>query len=570
MMRRKTIGAAICAAAFMLAACEKDGAGAPQAAAYADLIIVNADIRTADPQTSRAQALAVTDGRFSAVGAAADIEALAGPDTQRIDAGGASIIPGLIDGHVHLTSGLDLVRGVNLYGVADKAEWLRMIADLDRKLPEGAWLLGGRWDNSLSGDPLPTKEELDAVVPDRPVLLRDVDGHSAWANSKALELAGIDASTQSPPDGVIVKDPETGEPTGILKEGASALVTGSQAYRTGAAMDDGERRDALADTLRYANSLGLTGAHDMSGLATFDDYVALYEDGRLPLRIWYGLFASDDDIARIGEIAERRGLREDNGPRLDLGYIKTMIDGVLSTYTAVLYEPYADKPGETGLPMMDQETLNTIVAKANGAGFPVAIHAIGDKAVAMSLDAFAASPDKPSLPNRIEHIEMIAEEDLQRFAAEGVLASMHPHHAVTTFHNYLTDRIGAEREDYAYAWNALAGAGATLVFGSDWPTAPLSPFEQLWSATFRISALGKNPDPWKPENAVSFDAALFAYTQAPADAAGWGAEVGSIAQGKWADFVILDAPLGDPVTQDLKTMTVRATYLAGEPVYQKD
>ena len=557
-------------AAFALAACnapQGESAAGPQEDG-ADLIVVNADIRTVDAENPRASAFAVSDGRFIAVDDAAEIEALAGGATQRIDAGGASVIPGLIDGHTHLTSGLDIVRGVNLYGIADKAEWLRIIAERDRELPEGEWLLGGRWDNSLSGDPLPTKEDLDAVVPDRPVMLRDVDGHSAWVNSKVLELAGIDASTISPADGVIVKDPATGEPTGVLKEGASALVYASEAYRTGAAMDRDQRLDALADTLDFANSLGLTGAHDMSGLGAFADYEALYEEGRLPLRIWYGFFPSDEEAADFGPAASMRKEYERNGPRLALGYVKLMIDGVLSTYTAALFEPYSDRPGETGLPMMDQAALDGAVARANAAGFPVAIHAIGDKGVDMALNAFAASPDKPALPNRIEHIEMVTPEDMPRIAEENVIASMHPHHAVTTFYNYLTDRIGPEREETAYAWNAIAETGATLVFGSDWPTAPLSPFEQLWAATFRVSALGKSPEPWKPENKVSFETALRAYTQGPADAAGWGGEIGSISTGKWADFVILDGAIGDPVTQDLKDMKVRATYLAGEAVYQ--
>lgn len=561
------------AMAGALAACSQQPETASQAPApetFADLIIVNADIHTVDPDQPRANALAVKNGAFAAVGDDGFVGEMTGPDTTVVDAGGATIIPGLIDGHVHLTSGINLVCGVNLYGIADRAEWLRMIAERDRELPEGAWILGGRWDHTLADDPLPTKEELDAVAPDRPILLSDVDGHSTWANSRALELAGIDAATASPSNGVIVKDPDTGEPTGILKEGASSLVYNSAAYQEGTAMNPEERLEALADTLRFANSLGLTGAHEMAGLATFDNYVALAESRRLPMRIWYGFYPNEEELAGLSEIGASRQDYADQGPRLSLGYIKYSIDGVLSTHTAALFEPYADKPDDTGLPMMGQDAINERVAKANAAGFPVAIHAIGDRGVRMALDAFAASPDKPALPNRVEHIEMIKAEDMARFRNENVIASMNPHHAVTTFHNYLTERIGEEREETAYAWNAIAEAGASLVFGSDWATAPLSPFEQLWSATFRISALGENPAPWKPENAVSFDAALHAYTQAAADASGWGGQIGSITPGKWADFVILDATLGEPVTQDLKSVKVRATYLAGEPVYQME
>lgn len=583
-MRQRPEVAAAALFAWAAAACAPDAPGEAETeqagVEYADLIVWNADIRTVDADRPRAGAFAVINGKFAAIGDRLAVEVLAGPDTEIIDAGGATVLPGLIDGHVHLFSGLSLIRGVDLTGVADREEWLRRIAARDAELPPGRWIIGGRWDHTLAGDPLPTRQELDAVAPDRPVFLSDIDGHASWVNSLALALAGVDADTPDPEGGEILRDAETGEPSGVLLERARALVFESDAYAAGTELSDDEARAILADTLRYANSLGLTGAHEMGGFDRLYDYRALLEDNKLTMRIWYGAAETNtswshfEDLGARGEVVENSpaavAARMQRGPMLQLGYVKTVADGVLSTHTAVLTEPYADRPERKGLPILSADELNEVVVAANGAGFPVAVHAIGDGGVRMALNAFAQSPAKPELKNRIEHIEILHPDDLRRFADEGVVASMQPHHAVTTFHNYLTERVGVEREGLAYAWNALLESGADLVLGSDWGTAPLSPFAQLWAAVFRVSALGREPGAWRPENALSFDDALYAYTQAPADAAGWGEEIGSIAPGKWADFVIVDRALGDPVTQDLRNARAQATFIAGRRVYDRD
>ncbi|GAB4522311.1 MAG: amidohydrolase [Parvularculaceae bacterium] len=547
---------------------------------YADLIVWNADIRTVDADRPRASALAVINGKFAAIGDRPAVEALAGPDTEIIDASGATVLPGLIDGHVHLLSGLSLVRGVDLTGVAEREEWLRRIAARDAALPPGRWIIGGRWDHMLAGGPLPTRGELDAAAPGRPVFLADVDGHASWASSLALELAGIDADTPDPEGGEILRDAGTGAPTGVLVERAQALVLESDAYAAGTDLSDDEMRAILADTLRYANSLGLTGAHDRGGFDQLYDYRALLEDNKLTMRIWFGAVESEtswshfEDLGARGEVVENSpatvAARMQRGPMLQLGYIKTMVDGPLSTHMAALIEPYMNRPDGKGSPILSAEELNEAVVAANGAGFPIAVNASGDGGVRMALDAFAQSPAKPALKNRIEHIEILHTEDIRRFAEEDVIASMQPHHAVTAFPNYLTERVGAGREELAYAWNALLESGADLVLGSDWGAGPLSPFAQLWAATFRIGAPGGESGAWGPENALSFDDALYAYTQAPADAAGWGEEIGSITPGKWADFVIVDRALGDPVTQDLRDARAQSTFIAGRRVYDRD
>ncbi|MGD8817899.1 MAG: amidohydrolase, partial [Acidobacteriota bacterium] len=544
-----------------LSACSMGGNAPVQAPA--DLVVVDADVHTVDASMPLAAAIAVRNGRFVAVGEAA--EALVGPDTEVIDAGGATVVPGLIDGHVHFGSGSSLIRGVDLTGIASRGEWLRIIAAKAEALPDGAWIVGGRWDHTLDGGGFPTKEDLDAVTPRNPVVLSDIDGHTAWANSLALEIAGINADTPDPQGGRILRD-ENGEATGIF------LESGGLVSRHVPDLTEEERVAARRDTLRYANSLGITMAHDMAGAGALDDYLALLREDELTVRIWFGTYtdldsvddvvALRDRIRREVELIERsraaagvdtKALARDEGgargPLLQVGYIKLLIDGVLSSRTAAMLEPYADAPAETGLPRMSQQQLDDLVAAGNAAGFPVAIHAIGDRGVRMSLDAFEASQatHRPPLPNRIEHNEVVDPADATRYAELGVIASMNPHHCITGIDKYNTARLGPERAAWSFPWGRLRDAGATLVFGSDWATAPLAPIEHLYAATLREKPSGGPSGGWYPENRLSWDEALRAYTLSAAEITGHGDELGSIEVGKWADFVIFDRPLPEPL-----------------------
>lgn len=536
----------------------------------ADLVVVNADVRTVDAVAPFAEALAVRSGRFVAVGSRADVESLIGPDTRVIDANGASVLPGFVDGHVHLESGISLVRGVNLYGVRGKSEWLRRIAGRASELPPGTWIVGGRWDHTLEpGSAFPTRQDLDRVTPDHPVALSDVDGHSTWVNSRALELAGVTAETPDPEGGAIVRDAD-GAPTGILLETAGGLVRGRVPD-----LSDEERRAALRETIAYANRLGITSVHNMSGIGSVDDYLALIEEGGFTIRMWFGATGVsdrlDDLVAMRDSIrAITAGRRNERGPLLEVGYVKLVADGVLSSRTAALLKPYADAPTERGLPRSGQEELERAVARVNANGFPVAIHAIGDRAVRMSLNAFESSPlsDSAPLPNRIEHIEVLHAADVTRFADLGVVASMNPHHCITGIDVYNTARVGVDRAAWAFPWGALRDAGATLVFGSDWATAPLDPIQQLYAAVLREKPTGGPEGGWYPRHRLTFEEALRAYTLAGAEAAAWGAEVGSIATGKYADFVILDGPLPQPIDGTILDRHVAATFLGGRVVYE--
>ncbi|AQS41338.1 MAG: Amidohydrolase [Candidatus Tokpelaia hoelldobleri] len=541
---------------------------AAQAADDIDVIVLNADIRTVDAAKPRAEALAVKDGKFIAVGSSAYIKSLGGEKTRIIDAGGRTLIPGIADAHTHLLGGADLLRGVDLYGLKDISSWQAAIKKRAAELPEGAWLVGGRWEGIIH---MPTKEELDSVVPDRPVALLDLDSHTLWVNSKVLELTGITAKTKAPAGGEIVRDSK-GEPTGVLKESAMGLVFDHAAFaktKTSKAAD----YEQLA---RHFNSVGVTSVHDMwDNLGEYED---AWKNSKNTLRVWFGLLdiAGDREVRRadftalaaqqkrINKEAAEREAREAVGPKFRFGYLKYFSDGALSGYTAALKQPYADREdGFAGQPVQTQAHLNAVVTEANRAGFPVAIHAIGDKGVDMALDAFAQSPYRDGKLNRIEHIEVASKEILTRFGREGVVAAMMPDHAMDG--DFQEKRLGEARLPDSYAWQAILSNGGLLVFGTDWPTAKESPLLQLGDAVLRI----RNGKTWYGENALTFDEALYAYTQAPAIVAGWEKELGSISVGKWADFVILQGKVQDNPMTDIRDWKVDQTWFAGQKVFDR-
>ncbi len=538
-----------------------------------DLVVLNADVYTVDTTRPRAEAFAVRNGKFTAVGSTAEIRALAGEDTTVMNAGGVTVIPGLIDGHTHLIGGAGLATGVDLSEIEDKSEWLRIIEAKAQTMEEGEWILGGAWNHNLSDGVLPTKEMLDSVAPDNPVLLRDIDFHSSWASSLAIELAGIDDDSQVPPGGEIVRDPDTGEMTGIFLEGAMRLFDGAPGIE--------EARDPVAGAraaVKMANSVGLTGAHDMSG--NHDAYLEILRDGDLTMRIWQGTFAGPGDNldnhfdnltaekTRVRAAVDESGRETSLGPLFEVGYVKMMIDGVLSTHTAMMLAPYSDKPDIVPEPFIEKEHLNAMIAAAHAANWPVATHAIGDEGVSWVLDAFEASPRSPeAMMDRIEHIEVVLPEDIERFKTLGVAASMQPHHATCCVGDYVIERIGRERLPNAYAWRQMLDADNHLVLGSDWATSPLNPLIQLADTLHRETRIDGEVRPWDEGNTLTFDEALRGYTQAAADMTPWADEIGSITVGKWADFVMLDENIPDNVGRDLEERRVTATYLAGRRVY---
>ena len=543
-----------------------------QLTANPDVIVINADVRTSDKSNGRASAFAVKDSKFIAVGNTETILSMAGDSTKIIDANGNTVVPGFIDSHTHLSSGAKIVTGINLSEIREKAVWLEMIKERVKTMQPGEWLLGGRWDYTFENKGYPTRWELDAVAPNNPVALSDIDGHSMWVNTMAIELSAIEADSEVPMGGQIVLN-EEGVPTGILLEGAMELVWQNESY----VRDSDLARNEVEQVIDYATSLGITSVHDMSSRIELNKYKELAADQKLNLRIFWGehsKFSQEDDSTNqnnlIYQLIDQYKVHDDEfGPMIEYGFIKYVIDGVLSTHTAALVDPYTDRPDVIGEPFYIQNELNFLVKRANSLGMPVAIHAIGDRGVQMALNAFEFS-DHLNLANRVEHVEVIQPGTVERFRELNVTASMQPNHGTGVIGKYITPRIGSEREKFAYVWNDFLKGGVRLALSSDFATSPFSPLVQLFDAVFRESPSGLYDGAWYPEQRISFDEALYAYTQIGADLSGWGEEIGSITKGKWADFVILDQRLNDPVGRELKDTLVSSTFFAGKEVYSKN
>ena len=543
-----------------------------QLTANPDVIVINADVRTSDKSNARASAFAVKDSKFIAVGNTETILSMAGDSTKIIDANGSTVVPGFIDSHTHLSSGAKIVTGINLSEIREKAVWLEMIKERVKTMQPGEWLLGGRWDYTFENKGYPTRWELDSVAPNNPVALSDIDGHSMWVNTMAIELSGIEADSEVPMGGQIVLN-EEGVPTGILLEGAMELVWQNESY----VRDSDLARNEIEQVIDYATSLGITSVHDMSSRIELNKYKELAADQKLNLRIFWGehsKFSQEDDSTNqnnlIYQLIDQYKVHDDEfGPMIEYGFIKYVIDGVLSTHTAALVDPYTDRPDVIGEPFYIQNELNFLVKRANSLGMPVAIHAIGDRGVQMALNAFEFS-NHLNLANRVEHVEVIQPGTVERFRELNVTASMQPNHGTGVIGKYITPRIGTEREKFAYVWNDFLKGGVRLALSSDFATSPFSPLVQLFDAVFRESPSGLYDGAWYPEQRISFDEALYAYTQIGADLSGWGEEIGSITNGKWADFVILNQRLNDPVGRELKDTLVSSTFFAGKEVYSKN
>jgi predicted amidohydrolase YtcJ len=542
-----------------------------------DFALIRGLVIAGSPKYDGASAFFVQNGRFTAVGEDAEILALTSPETHIIDAEGKLILPGFIDGHTHLMMGKNLLLGVNLTGLASKSEWLELIKHKVANLPEEAWLIGGNWDHTLGDGILPTKEELDSVTGDHPAILWDIDHHSAWANTAALRAANINAETIPPPGGKIELNAQ-GQPSGILLEGAGFLVEASMPKES-----EERQKQGLLAAMKVANSHGITTVHDMSGFPSEQNinlsFAELAATGRSTVRVWEGLLLPTDpgDLVAAAQNRDhyKKRLRETNielkkGPLFELGYVKYVMDGVLSTRTALLSETYSDVPTNTS-PFMSIEALSQLTRQANEAGFSVATHAVGDAAVSRVLDAYAKAGTKPTNPNRIEHIELINAKDIPRLEALNVVASMQPYHLACCGEKYVRARVGADRIHQSYRWKTLLHHNVDLVLGSDWPTSPFSPIEQINAATERNSSDQKSPTPYWPyaEEALTLSDAIYAYTSANAAITDWGGDIGSIEPVKWADFVILDGATANEPLTSLEQVRVFATYLAGDRVYQR-
>jgi predicted amidohydrolase YtcJ len=529
----------------------------------ADLVIINAHVRTMDEGRPEAEAVAVIGNRIVAVGSTAEIKRLVGPNTRVIDAGGRLVLPGFNDAHVHFISGGFQLANIDLRDAATPQEFAERIRRFSEKLPKGRWITGGDWDHERwPGAPLPTKELIDPFTPDRPVFVNRLDGHMALANSYVLKLAGITRATPDPPGGQIVRDPRTGEPTGILKDAAMGLV-----YRVMPEPSFEEKLEAARRATDYAASLGVTSVQDMSAGADVGVYQTLLERGELKTRIY--AVSPLPQWERLKAVGVRAAF---GSPMLRIGGLKGFADGSLGSTTALFFEPYNDAPHTRGLATDEMPHMLERVRGADRAGLQVMIHAIGDRAnheILSIYEQVARENGERDRRFRIEHAQHLRAQDIPRFGRDHVIASMQPYHAIDDG-RWAEKRIGPERIKTSYAFRSLIDSGAVLAFGSDWTVAPLNPLLGIYAAVTRRTLDGKNPNGWVPEQKISVEEAVRAYTVGSAYAEFAEKEKGRIAPGMLADMVLLSEDIFriDPV--EIEKTRVLLTIVNGRIVYSID
>jgi hypothetical protein len=532
----------------------------------ADLILKNGKIWTASEKQPGVSAVAIKGNKIIASGNEKQLKRFVGKFTEQIDLQGQFAMPGVNDSHIHfLSSSLGLFE-VDLTGAKNLEEAQARIKKFADENPSAPWITGGGWEYHIfPNKELPRREWIDAVVKDRPVFIDAYDGHTAWANSKAIEMAGVDEKTEFKGFGEIVKDAD-GKPTGTFKEGAQGLI--------GKFVPQPTREHELAALkkgMERARGLGITSIQNASGnLRQVELYDELLKKGELFLRTYFAFSAgpktTQADIDKIAVAAKKF-----NSPMLKVGAVKLMVDGVIESHTAAMLAPYANKPETSGTPNFTQEELNNVVRMADKAGLQVYIHAIGDRGVRMALDSFENAirvNGKRDSRFRIEHIETIQAKDMPRFKKLGVIASMEPIHADPGTVSVWSASIGPERTSRGFAWHALEKAGAKLIFSSDHPASiSLDPIRGLHNAVNRQTTEGTPAGGWLPEHRVSVDTALRAYTTNGAYASFEESIKGKIAPGMLADIIVLDKNPFDIAANDIYTVKVTKTIFDGRVTY---
>jgi hypothetical protein len=528
----------------------------------ADLVIKNAKVFTANDAGPWAEAVACKSGKIIAVGTDRDIAKFAGPGTKVLDVQGRLVIPGLIDAHTHFSSGGRSLISLSFRGVNTIAKVQEMVAAKIKELAPGALVSGSDYDHTLfPGGHWPTKEDLDKVSPDNPVVIRRVDGHSIWVNSSALKRSGITRDTKDPFGGEILRDPKTNEPTGILTETATGMV------RVRADEVKSTPEQDILRGLEHAARLGLTGVHTDSDLTEIELYNKLKAEGRLSLRVyaWLPVEGLDSYI--------RKGIHQGQGDEMMcIGFQKVFIDGTLGSGTALMFAPFSDEPGKSGLPQMPEAELDALFEKAQAKGYQTGTHAIGDKGVNWVLNAVERARKKfgtKDLRHRIEHAQIIVPADVPRFQELGVIASMQPTHCTTDM-RFCAQRVGQERSKSAYIWRTLLDNGAKIAFGSDWPVEPLDPMRGLYSAVTRKNIEGDFPEGgWFPEQRLTMEEAIKLFTSGSSYASFEEDIKGTLEPGKLADMVVLTKDLFTIAPKEILTTEAAYTILGGRIVFEK-
>ena len=513
--------------------------------AEADLVLRNGVIY-------RAEAVAIRDGKIVAT---KDIEKHIGPNTKVVDLKGRFVCPGFNDTHIHFAGGGASLLRLSLAGLS-LAEIQAVVAEAVKKARPGEWVYGRGWDHTRwPGEKFPTRGDLDGVSGEVPVVLSRIDGHVVWANSKALALSGITKTTRNPPGGEVERD--GGEPTGILKESATGLL------QRGPAAAVGKQGTALEAALEEARRVGVTSIQ--TGGESMEPYLALHDAGKLTVRAYvWGVLGGD-----LGRYADLKKKHADH-PTVRQGCLKGFADGTLGSGTAAMVAPYADEPSKSGLLQWDAKRLAAAVTAADKAGLQVAIHAIGDRGIQVTLDAIEAARKANGARDarhRIEHVQIIRREDVARFKELGVTASVQPCH-VTNDQRWAEKRVGRQRcDEGGYLWKSFLDAGVPLAFGTDWPVEPIDPMANLYAAVTRQQLDGTPEGGWFPKERLTIEQAIDAYTLGAAAAEFAEKEKGSIEPGKWADLVVLDTNLLKATPKEILNAKVVATIFNGRVIY---
>jgi predicted amidohydrolase YtcJ len=537
-------------------------APAPAQSAPVTLAVVNARIWTGNPKRPWAEAIAVRGDRIAAVGSSAEIRKMMGASARVIDAHGQMLVPGFNDAHVHIISAGRGLSSVKLRDASTPAEFIARIKAYAKTIPRGAWITDGDWDHTLWGGELPTRQWIDSVTPDNPVWVARLDGHMSLANGAALAAAHVSKATRDVDGGLIVRD-ASGEPTGLLKDNAQSLVDDSLP----------DPPDEVADrafdaAMHFLAERGVTSVQNMGGswydLAIFE---RAHKAGRMITRMYAVV-----PLATWERLRDTVAARGHGDEWLRIGGLKGFVDGSLGSHTAAMLQPFTDAPKDSGLLVTLPESLYARTSGADKAGLQVMVHAIGDRAIRIQLDNYARV-EKENGPKdrrfRIEHAQHIAPSDIPRFGTLGVIASMQPYHEMDDG-RWAEPILGHERSKTTYAFKSILDAGARLAFGSDWSVAPPTPIEGIYGAVTRETLDGKHPGGWIPEQKITVEDALRAYTSGSAYASFEENIKGTLEPNKLADFVLIDRDLTRIPPAQIRDAHVMMTVVGGRVVYSRD
>ncbi len=538
----------------------------------ADIIVVHGRVYTENPQQPWAQAVAIYRGKIVAVGDDPEIERRRGMGTKVINAGGKLVLPGFVDCHIHFMDGSFSLGRVNLEGAKDPADIQKRLREYGTEHPGDDWILGRGWNYAMFGtEALPDKKYLDEIFPRRPVFLEAYDGHTYWANSKALAMAGIVRETADPPNGAIVRDRKTGEATGALKESAQDLIAKIIPKPTRA-----EQLLALRAGMKWANEHGITRVHSAGqDFEVLDLFEEMRRRGDLTVRMYIAYFLNPPELRPQDLDAIEHARKKFHDDWIDAGAVKFMVDGVVESHTAAMLEPYSDDPSLKGKLFWDPVSYKSAVTELDKRGLQLFTHAIGDYGVRMALDAYENAESrnhKRDCRPRIEHIETIAASDIPRFGKLGVIASMQPLHSYPDADtlDVWARNAGPDRASRAWAWKSIADAGGRLAFGSDWPVVTLNPWEGVQTAVTRQTTEGQPEAGFVPEQRLTLAQVIHGYTLGAAFAGRREKTEGSLEAGKLADLIILSQNIFDMDAHKIGATKVVTTIVGGRVVYQAD